>query len=77
MDEKIYYVNGGKYTKLQMVQKALQQCTMPSDKNEYETQCIECPYFDPDCSVRDCKERLCADAIELLNELEEMRNADA
>ena len=68
--EKVYFVNGGMFTKTKMVCKALQQCTMPSDSEGYDTQCSDCPYFDPDCSVRVCKQQLCGDALELLKEQE-------
>ena len=68
--EKAYFVNGGKFTKMEMVCKALQQCTMPSDSEGYETQCGDCPYFDPDCSVSVCKQQLCDDALALLKEQE-------
>ena len=68
--EKAYFVNGGKFTKMEMVCKALQQCTMPSDSEGYETQCGDCPYFDPDCSVNVCKQQLCDDTLALLKEQE-------
>ena len=66
--DKVYFMNGGKYTKLQMVLKGLEQCMMSSDKEEYETQCHDCPYFDPDVTVEKCMEPLKEDAIALLKE---------
>ena len=52
--ERLYFVNGGKFTKKEMVLKGLKQCTMPDD---YEDQCAECPYFYPELSVAECKKR--------------------
>lgn len=72
MAEKMFHVNGGKFTKLQMVRKGLKQCTMPSDKAEYETQCADCPYYDPEWSIRDCQQALCKDALDLLAKQEPM-----
>ena len=73
--EKVYFVNGGKFTKMEMVCKALQQCTMPSDLEGYDTQCADCPYFDPDCFVDVCKQQLCEDALALLKEQEHKKGS--
>ena len=57
--------------KLDMVIKGLQHCMMSSDRYEFETQCEDCPYFDPEVTVEECMEPLKDDAIELLKEQEE------
>lgn len=74
MAEQIFFVNGGKFTKLQMVRKGLKQCTMPSDNDGYETQCGDCPYYDPEWKVEDCKQALCKDALDLLEMWEAMKH---
>ena len=44
------------------------QCTLPYFADEYETQCHECPYYNPDLSVKDCTDALKNDVLELLKE---------
>lgn len=65
---KIYYVNGMKLTKTQMVAKGIELCLMGNDTSKYEAQCDVCPYFDPDIETFKCKEGLLEDALELLKE---------
>lgn len=48
--------------------KGLTQCMMSSNRDEFETQCEDCPYFDPDVTVEECMEPLRQDAIALLME---------
>ena len=51
---------------LSVVIEGLRQCFMDDRTEAYETQCEDCPYFDPDVTVRECKFTLRDDAIELL-----------
>ena len=64
--EKVYYANGGKYTKYQMVKKGIENCLLTSSEEEYEAQCEDCPYFYPDVDCGTCKQELRKDALELL-----------
>ena len=48
--------------------KGFRQCTLPYTADEYETQCHECPYYNPDLSVKDCTDALKNDVMELLEE---------
>ena len=52
----------------------LSQCYMSASDDGHETQCADCPYFDPDTTVEECMTELRKDAIELLNasDLEEL-----
>lgn len=51
--------------------KGFRQCTLPYFADEYETQCHECPYYNPDLSVKDCTDALKNDVMELLKEQHE------
>ena len=57
-----------KIIKSDMVIKGLQQCMMSSNRDEFETQCEDCPYFDPEVTVEECMEPLKNDALTLLKE---------
>lgn len=54
--------------KLEKVIKGITQCMMSQDLVEYETQCADCPYFDPEVTVEECMEPLKKDVIDLLKE---------
>lgn len=58
-----------KMSKLDMVIEGIQQCMMSSDRDEFETQCEDCPYFNPEVTVEECMEPLKDDAIELLKSM--------
>lgn len=68
---EIYYMNGKRWTKAQAVRKGIEQCLMKSSREEYETQCADCPFYDPDVTVEECKESLQSMALDLLYEYEE------
>ena len=72
--EKVYYANGVKFTKRQMVTKGIEQCLMTYKHDGYETQCYDCPYFVPDSSVTvdECRAELRKDALALLKEQDEL-----
>ena len=53
-------------TDVKKVIKGIEQCLMSSDCEAYETQCSDCPYFNPDVTVNECREPLQNDVIELL-----------
>ena len=71
--EKVYFMNGKKWTKPQMVRKGIEQCMMSANWDGYETQCADCPFYDPDCTVEDCQRNLKETALELLDEFEELK----
>ena len=48
--------------------RGLTQCMMSSNRDEFETQCEDCPYFNPDVTVEECMEPLRQDAIALLKD---------
>ena len=47
---------------------------MDNNREEYETQCHDCPYFDPEGSVKDCTEELRNDILSILMEKEKGRS---
>ena len=49
----------------------LQQHLMSTITDEYETQCEDCPYYDPDGTIHSCKSELLGDAMELLKAQEQ------
>ena len=46
--------------------RGLTQCMMSSAHGEHETQCEDCPYYNPEVTVEECMEPLKQDAIVLL-----------
>ena len=50
----------------QLVIRGLKQCLMDDSNEAYDTQCFDCPYYDPDVAFPACKCDLLADAISLL-----------
>lgn len=52
------------------VTDGIQQCLMKSSADEYETQCLDCPYYDPDCEYPECKEDLKKDTVSILKQEE-------
>ena len=67
-NEKMYFANGKKYTMKQMVETGINQCLMLFYDEDYETQCADCPYYDPDVEYPKCKDFLREDALKLLKE---------
>ena len=65
--EKIYFTNVGRFTKLQKARRGIKQCCLSPNSEEYETQCSDCPYFDPDSEHGSCIEELRNDILELLS----------
>ena len=59
-----------------MVTKGIEQCLMTHKHDGYETQCYDCPYFDPDISVDKCMAELRNDTLSLLKELGETELCD-
>jgi hypothetical protein len=57
--------------------KGLEQCMMDTNREEFDTQCFNCPYFYPGCSVKECVEELRTDAIALLKAQEPVVMAGA
>ena len=53
-------------TKKQRVEKGLKQCLMDYHIDEYNEQCMDCPYFDPDIECMKCKQYLLEEALEVL-----------
>ena len=53
-------------TKREKAIKGITQCMMASNSDDYETQCHDCPYFNPDATVEKCMQPLKNDVIELL-----------
>ena len=51
---------------LKTVLAGLRQCMMASNRGEFETQCMDCPYFNPEVTVEECMEPLREDAFVLL-----------
>ena len=51
---------------LDKVLTGLSQCMMADNMEGYETQCYDCPYFNPEVTVQECIQPLKDDAIELL-----------
>ena len=58
-------------TKIQMVKKGLKHCLVSYHDDEYDDECADCPYLDPDIEVLKCKQYLLDDALEVLNKVTE------
>ena len=56
--------------------KGLQQCLLDSGAVNYDTQCFDCPYFEHDISVNQCRGDLLHDALALLKAPEPVRCKD-
>lgn len=69
-NKKVYFINGRRYTMYQMVKKGIANCLLTSSEEEYEAQCADCPYYDPDVDCGSCKQELRKDALALFKELE-------
>ena len=54
-------------SKLDKVKKGLHQCLMSTVTDEYEMQCADCPYFDPESTVEECKHELLEYSMAVLN----------
>ena len=52
------------------VKKGIWQCWLPMSSEEYETQCHDCPYYQPGITLEECMTELRTDALELLKEQE-------
>ena len=57
--------------KVKRVVKGLEQCMMSSNRDEHETQCWDCPYYDPEVTVEECMQPLREDAIKLIEDMQE------
>ena len=55
-------------TEIEKVIKGVWQCWLPSDEEEYETQCHDCPYYERGITLKECMTALRKDTIELLKE---------
>ena len=55
-------------TKVQRVTKGLERCLMDYHNDDYDYQCEDCPYYDPDIEVLKCKQYLLEEALEVLKE---------
>lgn len=49
---------------IEKVSRGIQQCMMSANRDEYDTQCADCPYFDPDSTVAKCMESLKQDILD-------------
>ena len=68
--EKVYFMNGKKWTRAQTVKKGIKQCLMSYKREEYETQCADCPFYDRELTVEECQEMLQEWTLDLLDEYE-------
>lgn len=58
-------------TRIQCVLKGMRQHFLPRDEEEWEEQCVTCPYFDPDVPIEQgCKRDLYEDTVSLIKELD-------
>ena len=55
-------------TKVQRVTKGLERCLMDYHIDEYDEQCMDCPYLNPDIECMKCKQYLLEEALEVLKE---------
>lgn len=69
-DEKTGMLRRTREAKRKRAVKALERCFMPSDDDEYEEQCVGCPYYG-ERTVKECKEDLKSDLLDLLKNKEE------
>ena len=58
---------------IEKVIKGIWQCWLPSDEEEYETQCHDCPYYKDGITLKECMTELRTDAIALLKEQEQKK----
>lgn len=56
-------------SRLDKVKLGINQCLMSTVTDEYETQCHDCPYYDPESTVEQCKKELKDDTLEMLGKL--------
>lgn len=52
------------------VKKGVWQCWLPSTEEEYETQCHDCPYYEPGITLEECMTALRTDVLAMLKEKE-------
>ena len=52
--------------KITKIMYGLDQCLMDSSTDEYEEQCVHCPYYDPEVSVGMCRKDLLDDVTSIL-----------
>jgi hypothetical protein len=52
------------------VKKGIWQCWLPMSSEEYETQCHDCPYYQPGITLEECMTELRTDALAILREQE-------
>ena len=64
-----HYPVSGQMKKLTTFEKAckgISQCTLSDKSDEYETQCTDCPYYEPGITVAECTSELRDDVLSLL-----------
>ena len=54
-------------TDVEKVLSGIEQCLMDSSDERYDTQCHDCPYFNPDTTVKECKRSLIDDAYKIFD----------
>ena len=52
--------------KITKILYGVEQCFLDPCSEEYEEQCSNCPYFDPELTVKECKKDLLDDTLPLL-----------
>ena len=55
------------------VRQGISQCLMDSSREEYETQCYDCPYFGEFVTVDECKGQLLKDFTSMMKEQKEQK----
>lgn len=55
-------------TDMEKVRQGVWQCLLDNTEEEYETQCLDCPYYSEGIMLKECKTQLRKDFTELLKE---------
>ena len=53
-------------TDMEKVRQGVWQCLLDNTEEEYETQCLDCPYYSEGITLKECKTKLRKDFTELL-----------
>ena len=53
-------------TDMEKVRQGVWQCLLDNTEEEYETQCLDCPYYSEGITLKECKTQLRKDFTELL-----------
>lgn len=59
------------------VRQGVYQCLLDNSEDGYETQCLDCPYFNELVTVPECKKELRDDFIAMIEEQEKLVDVDA